>query len=771
MPKFGKKFKQLQIKEFEKEYINYKSLKHFIKEKKNLNSLEDIKDEVITSFKNELDKELKKFYLFFVNQERKLYLQINNRLYYRNSYSNLDLEGIIKEYNEIISIEYSSLYFASYVNLNIKAIFKILKKFDHKLSTLNSNLKNEYIIEKFSLKNSDLLYIFQYKMIDEVNAVIENLKEDLEKYYNSINEGNKKLKDINSDFNNSLINDYLIINDEFTKKKDNFNEKKKNFNLILEQNEFLYQNTQNYFKIWNRIFEIYEYKQESTLMKKTLHFNKETLKTIVNKINIMISESNERNIFITLNQNFLMNSCYSYIFPNIIDLMKEKKINNYILILAMTPIGNLLSMIFFKFLIYKTYKFTMLISGLFSLIGNLIIIFYNNNIYLLCLSRFIFGCGMNSSINRKYLLYFIPKKKIQIYLIYFKVLSILGLIFGFFLSFIFSSFIKNEYFIKLPTFILFFFTFVNFILIIFFYSDPVNKKFNLYKEGKNPLNAFSKGEIISIDDYMTNYESEKINELNEQLNIINNEIKFNDTNLLSNFIEDIIFFEIEIKHHLKKTFFAILFFIFVNRFKIYLFISLTPFFTNLFVPFNHIMVNSLLFFFTYFIFIFCFILNLFYISVKIEKIQYILFLGLTFLICDIIILLIYFFGKNAFPFYCFFFIISINISLISEDELFYFFSKIIPLKFNFLKINGITLIHIMVYLGEIFGCFIGFFSLSFKDNNDYIIKIFQLNILFYTIFVLCLEFFFLSFKDLLKEKPIRRIIYKRNERKVQRMEF
>ena len=390
MPKFGKKFKQLQIKEFEKEYINYKSLKHFIKEKKNLNSLEDIKDEVITSFKNELDKELKKFYLFFINQERKLYLQINNRLYYRNSYSNLDLEGIIKEYNEIISIEYSSLYFASYVNLNIKAIFKILKKFDHKLSTLNSNLSNEYIIEKFSLKNSDLLYIFQYKMIDEVNAVIENLKEDLEKYYNYIIEGNKKLKDINSDFNNSLINDYLIINDEFTKKKDNFNEKKKNFNLILEQNEFLYQNTQNYFKIWNRIFEIYEYKQESTLMKKTLHFNKETLKTIVNKINIMISESNERNIFITLNQNFLMNSCYSYIFPNIIDLMKEKKINNYILILAMTPIGNLLSMIFFKFLIYKTYKFTMLISGLFSLIGNLIIIFYNNNIYLLCLSRFIF---------------------------------------------------------------------------------------------------------------------------------------------------------------------------------------------------------------------------------------------------------------------------------------------------------------------------------------------------------------------------------------------
>ena len=36
MAKFGKKYRQQQIKEWEKEYINYKSLKHFIKEKKEL---------------------------------------------------------------------------------------------------------------------------------------------------------------------------------------------------------------------------------------------------------------------------------------------------------------------------------------------------------------------------------------------------------------------------------------------------------------------------------------------------------------------------------------------------------------------------------------------------------------------------------------------------------------------------------------------------------------------------------------------------------------
>jgi hypothetical protein len=44
--------------------------------------------------------------------------------------------------------------------MNIKAIYKILKKFVHKLLSLQSDLSREYIIEKLGMKNSDLLYIF-----------------------------------------------------------------------------------------------------------------------------------------------------------------------------------------------------------------------------------------------------------------------------------------------------------------------------------------------------------------------------------------------------------------------------------------------------------------------------------------------------------------------------------------------------------------------------------------------------------------------------------
>jgi SPX domain protein involved in polyphosphate accumulation len=160
MAKFGKKYRQQQIKEWEKEYINYKSLKQFIKDKRKLGSLFDIRDEIINNFKEQLDKELKKFCVFFINQERELYLGINKRLHYRNNYSSYNLEEIINEYNELFKIQNLCFNLSFYVHMNIKAIYKILKKFVHKLLSLQSDLSREYIIEKLGMKNSDLLYIF-----------------------------------------------------------------------------------------------------------------------------------------------------------------------------------------------------------------------------------------------------------------------------------------------------------------------------------------------------------------------------------------------------------------------------------------------------------------------------------------------------------------------------------------------------------------------------------------------------------------------------------
>ena len=773
MAKFGKKYRQQQIKEWEKEYINYKSLKQFIKDKRKLGSLFDKRDEIINNFKEQLDKELKKFYIFFINQERELYLGINKRLHYRNNYSSYNLEEIINEYNELFKIQNLCFNLSFYVNMNIKAIYKILKKFDHKLLSLQSDLSREYIIEKFGMKNSDLLYIFQYKMIDEVSAVNEDLKNELEYYYNLFIEGNNNLKNKKDTKNDSLINTKII--DDNSIKKYNFNEKKTNFQIILDKTEIKYQDILLQYRIWNRYFELYEYKQESTLLNKTLNLNKGTFHSIINKINIMMSESNERNILISLIQTCFMNICYSYIFPLMLTLTSQiysnNKTNIYFLILGMTPLGGLLSMLYIKFLIYKTYKTPMLISSILSIIGNLLIILFNDNILCLCLSRLIFGFSLNNSVNRKYLIEFIPKKKIQIYLIYFKLLSILGLSFGFFLTF-FSSLLTKDLkkIFLIPTFILLFLSILIFIFIFFFYSEPVDKKFNVYAEGLDPTKAVSRGEIISIDEYLTNFESEKLNELNNKLSLFNDENNFNDTNLLSISIEDIINREMGKNNILFKGFLLILLYVFILRYQIFSFISVTPIFTNFVYNNNKFLVikfTSLLFFFVYFFFIGIFVFNLFYISVKIEKIKYILILSLILTLLEIII--IFLCEKFLFPFYAFFLVIIINIILVCEDEMFYLFAKIIPYKFKFLNITGINFIHIMVYLGEMFGCFFGLISFLITAKREKLMV--QYNIIFILLIICFLEFFFLKYSNDFKDKPIRRIMFKKNERKIQRMEF
>ena len=768
MAKFGKKYRQLQIKGWQKEYIDYKALKHFIKEKKEYGTLEGEKEEVINSFKIQLDKQLKKFYLFFINQERELYLQINTRLHYRGAYSTLDLEGIINEFEEIIKIADLCCNLASYVNSNIQAINKILKKADHKLIYIKPNLSNDYIVEKFSMKNSDLLYIFQYKMIDEVTAVVDDLRDELEYYYN-LHFNHIQVENLKE----SLIN--AANGEENQKKKSNFNEKRNNCVLLIKNAEVIFQDTQKIFRAWNRIYEFYEYKQESTLMKTTLKLNKDALNSIVNKINIVMSVTNERNIFISLLQTCFMNSCYSYIFPIILKITTEQyqhKLtkNIYLLIIGMTPIGGLLSMIYSKYLIYKTYKTPMIISCILGIIGTLLVILYYKNTYCLCLSRLLFGFGINTTVNRKYLLDFIPKKKISIYLIYFKLLSIFGMSLGFLLTFICSLFNKSTYYVCIiSSLVLLFFAILILAFVYFGYTEPVDKEFSVYAEGQAPTEAVSRGEIISIDDYMTNYESEKLNELNSKLSLFNDENNFDDTNLLSNSIEDIIMREMQPQGILSKAFFAIIFYSFLTKFQIFSFISLTPIFASVYYrnPILEIRYISILYFITFIIFIVIYFMNLFYISVNIERTKYILILGLIIGLCEILIIPLC--NKELYLIYCILFVLTINVAYVCEDEIFYFFAKTIPYKYEILNVKAITIIHIMGYLGEICGCFIGL--ITFVLRRPYEKHIVRYNIIVVIILIGVLELFFFFYSEKLKEKPIRRIMYKKNARKIQRMEF
>ena len=61
-----------------------------------------------------------------------------------------------------------------------------MKKFDKKFKRYNFNFTKNFVIEKYQKKNSDLLYIHQYKILDEVGACVEQLKNELYRQYENL---------------------------------------------------------------------------------------------------------------------------------------------------------------------------------------------------------------------------------------------------------------------------------------------------------------------------------------------------------------------------------------------------------------------------------------------------------------------------------------------------------------------------------------------------------------------------------------------------------
>ena len=181
MVKFGKKYRIEQITTWESKYINYKHLKHFIKANSaNLNNDDNPtnKANITRQFVNELDREFKTFYLFFTSQERELYVQINMQLHSKPSYYSQSPEEISNQIIDIYKIASTTLNLTKYIHSNITALFKILKKFDKKFKHYNVSLSHDYIVSNLKQKNSELFYIFEFKLIDEVTVLLEDLQFD-----------------------------------------------------------------------------------------------------------------------------------------------------------------------------------------------------------------------------------------------------------------------------------------------------------------------------------------------------------------------------------------------------------------------------------------------------------------------------------------------------------------------------------------------------------------------------------------------------------------
>lgn len=791
MVKFGKSFRNGQISAWKDQYINYKALKHFIKEQSNAKAkpgqvndenqpAQMNKTELVKNFVGLMDKELKKVYMFFVQNERELYIEINSRLHLRRGYYQLDSAGIEKEFDELTRIAIFTTELTKYIYDNIKAIVKILKKFDKKFQHFNPNLSNSYVVGKLEMKNSDLLYIFQFKIIDEVCALLEDLKNDLDDVFKRLGgQVNQKQTDVNEGLlkneGGQGGNSQSIIS------------KSNGITTRIQNIDGYYKELQNQYKAWNRVLKLKEYATSNqSTTSEDIEMNASA--TLLSSSGKVISEANKWNVILTLLQKFYCAACSTLVIPNNYStLLYDYKNSEYYsgLVLSMTPIGGIISMIVTKYMIIKSYKIPMIISSLLALIGNILytVGIAADSIALHCISRLLIGFALNSRVHRKYLLDYIPKRKISNYMLSFKLCYLMGNAVGPLITLIFSFvggnrtdniFLFNEY--TNPSWFATFGAAVILVLVCIFYAEPVDASFNAYAEGQAPSETASRSNSFSLDGAFTNKESDKLKEINDKLNQFNEENQYSDTNLVSSSIESIMVRERGPGNTISKAFTIILLNIFFANIISMSFLINTPMHLHdilnpikpdeIIITDRHI---EMIIGIGLFSFVAVYFFNFFYVSVKLDQRIYILVLDIIVIVLELILLLVLSLSKEAESeaVFALLFIFILIFCYLLEDTNIYFFTKIIPSDYSYCGITSSTFIQFLGYFGMFLGSIIALVGLA-KDNlKSYFLILVGIQIGLLIIIAMGSIIFMKDFKD----KAIRRIFRNKNERKMRRTEF
>jgi hypothetical protein len=169
-----------------------------------------------------------------------------------------------------------------------------------------------------------------------------------------------------------------------------------------------------------------------------------------------------------------------------------------------------------------------------------------------------------------------------------------------------------------------------------------------------------------------------------------------------------------------------------------------------------------------------FFLNFYYISERLDKILYIKIIALLVFLSELTNASLVI-QSNKPVIYHFIFLFSILLASIMEDQLIYFYTYIIPSNFELLGIEGLTVLHIVKYLGNIIGSASSLFGLILISTEKTNEECIEWLMIYQSIFTLCFQFilliFFFLYSKRFSDRPIRRILYNKNTREIRTTEF
>ena len=594
MVKYGKDFRKNQKIEWKEKYFDYKAHKKLIKQYIKDNEKNALMDELTPSagleklseeFVGKLDKEIKKVYIFFANKEKTLYKKINQYLHLKNQYPDFELSDYVEQYNLLKDLSQLSLDMSNYVYYNLKALLKILKKFDNKVLTSKNKdlfIRINYIQTRIEEQNSDILYLLNFKMIDEVNVILEDLINSLMQQF-KLNKDTLEEETNEDNKENKLIEGVQNLDEASTLIKQNHEQIKKNIqeiDKISDKVNRLFVPWKSFLRISSDANSRYIQIQRESAINDSMSSGRVRMKTIINSISF--SRQSKYNIAIILIHGFLYMFSFSVIIPSYTSFIEnfDKDQTTQTLywgiLMIMAPLGTLINYLYETFLFKRSTKKPIILSCVGLIVGNLLYVYSpHSKIYLLFLGRLICGLFNLRTHNKMYIINFLLQKDVSFYLTMFHTTSILGLGIGFASNAGFL-FIKSEKSIinksTMGPIIAIIISFILLIFTIVMFTEAHSKSFSITR-----MNMFGDGIINPSENVAINSDEEDIakdvrrkttilKDIDTRLGSVNMQSNFDDTNLVSRSINELASKEEGGLHSLFKVFIVYFLIIFTTKF-------------------------------------------------------------------------------------------------------------------------------------------------------------------------------------------------------------
>ena len=585
MVKYGKEFRKNQNIEWVEKYFDYKGKKKMIKEylqkRESLNideaSFLNELEKWSKDFEENISKDVKKAYIFYANKERTLYKNINESLHVKDYYEKLDLFAFVNEFKKLKETSELSLKLSNFIYYNLNAVLKILKKFDKKIITQkykDYKIRFNYIQTKIEEQNSDILYLIKFKMIDEVNVILENLINDLMKEFKSNKDILEEDNQEKNDAENKLIEEVPDIKDATKIIKDSYDSIKDNIQKI----DKISANVQTIFIEWKDFLKLstdinskfLQINRESSVKESRVSERTQSIAQVMG-----FSKVSKHNIYIILTHGFLYMFSFSVIIPTsylyLYNFNHKKNLIYWAILMVMAPLGTLFNYLYEAFLFKKSTKTPLIFSCIGLIVGNLLYSISGkaNVKALTCVGRFICGLFNLRNHNKMYIINFLTKKDVSFYLTMFHTASILGLGFGFLINVgLLHIELDNQFFNKytIGSIISIAFSFVLLIISIILFTEAHSSKFSITSMQMFGEGIMGDDDNINETDFAVRKQTMALKDIDTQLGSFNRENRFDDTNLVSKSVSELAMREEGQLHYLLKDFIVYLLIIFTTKF-------------------------------------------------------------------------------------------------------------------------------------------------------------------------------------------------------------